>query len=641
MGMNNFQLTLQKYWGYTRFRPLQEDIIRSVYEGNDTLGLLPTGGGKSLCFQVPAMMREGVCLVVTPLIALMKDQVENLQQRNIPAVMVSSGMEHREIEIVLTNCVNDPKIRFLYLSPERLGTENFRAMVTAMKVSFIVVDEAHCISQWGYDFRPSYLKIAEIREYLPGVPVLALTATATPDVVDDIQNQLKFANKNVFSKSFERKNLTYAVRRTDNKNDKLLQICKSIPGTGIVYVRNRRKTAEYAAFLRHHGLTADYYHAGLDHETRNRKQKDWKENRTRIIVSTNAFGMGIDKPDVRFVVHIEPPDSLEAYYQEAGRGGRDELQAWAVLLADEADRDQMLKQIEISFPPPDEIRRVYHALGNYLQIPVGSGKDSQHPFSITAFAQHYKFEILTTFNALKLLEKEGLIALTDEISNPSRLLFTASKRDLYNFQVKYTEYDTFIKFLARSYSGIFSSYARIDESVISKKMKVTEDQIIRWLQELKKYDILDYLPRNKSPYIIYTEQRIEEKSVYFSHENYRLRKEKYIEKIQAVLKYTYTDTRCRSVVLREYFGEKDPRRCGTCDVCMERNELGLSRYEFDLINEKLKTLLTSGAMPLNQVLVNVPEPQEKVTKVIRWLLDHEKLIYDNENCLLWNQKTKK
>lgn len=639
--MNEFQLTLQKYWGYTRFRPLQEDIIRSVCEGNDTLGLLPTGGGKSICFQVPAMMKEGVCIVVTPLIALMKDQVENLLARNIPAVMVSSGMENREIETVLTNCVNDPKVKFLYLSPERLGTEYFRAVVTRMKVSVIVVDEAHCISQWGYDFRPSYLKIAEIREYLPGIPVLALTATATPDVVDDIQDQLKFVRKNVFTKSFERKNLTYAVRHTDNKNDKLLQICKSIPGTGIVYVRNRRKTAEYAAFLRNNGVVADFYHAGLDHDTRSRKQKDWKENRTRIIISTNAFGMGIDKPDVRFVVHIEPPDSLEAYYQEAGRGGRDEKQAWAVLLVDEADRDQLLRQIEVSFPPPDDIRRVYHALGNYLQVPVGSGKDSQHPFSLTSFTQHYKLDILTAFNALKLLEKEGLIALTDEISNPSRMMFTAGKMDLYNFQVKYTEYDPFIKLLARSYSGIFSTYVRIDESVISRKMKISEDQIKRWLLELKKYDILDYLPKNKSPFIIYTDQRIDESSVFFRPENYRIRKEKYSEKINTVIKYAYSDTRCRSQILREYFGESDPQRCGSCDVCMERNELGLSRYEFDVINEKLKNLLSANPMPLNQVVVSVSEQSEKVTKVIRWLLDHEKIVYNEENCLFWNLKSKK
>jgi len=636
--MNIFQKTLQQYWGFSRFREMQEDIISSVYSGKDTLGLLPTGGGKSICFQVPAMAKDGLCLVVTPLIALMKDQVENLAAKNIEAVMVCTGMSQKEIDITLDNCVFNPAIKFLYLSPERLGTDLFKAKLPSMKINFLVVDEAHCISQWGYDFRPSYLKIADIRPFIPKVPVLALTATATPDVVDDIQNKLLFPEKNVLKKSFERKNLVYVVRKTDRKYDQLINICNKIQGTGIVYVRNRRRTAEIASLLRSKGISADYYHAGLDNDQRTKKQQDWKLNKTRIIVSTNAFGMGIDKPDVRFVVHIDLPDSLEAYFQEAGRGGRDEKKAWGVLLIDEADRIQLENQIETTFPPIDEIRRVYHALGNFLQVPIGGGKNISYAFSIVDFCNQYRFNILTAFNALKLLEREAYVHLSEEVFNPTKIYFKANKTDIYTFQLKHKDYDPFIKFLLRSYSGLFSSFVKIDEQQISKKLKIPVATILSNLDYLAKCDIIEYSPRSKTPFLTYTEERIPDKSVVFSNETYKARKENYIRKVESVVDYAFTATKCRSQELRKYFGEQNPSRCGECDVCKQRNELGLSKYEFDIINERLKMALKNKPEALKSLVDSLSFEEEKVTKVIKWLLEHEKIVYNEQNLLIWKSK---
>ncbi len=633
--MSKFSEILTKYWGYSKFRDLQEDIITSVFEGNDTLGLLPTGGGKSITFQVPALAKSGICLVITPLIALMKDQVENLRKKGIKANMIFSGMSFKEIDVALENACFDPELKFLYLSPERLGTDLFREKIKGMKVNFLVVDEAHCISQWGYDFRPSYLKIADIRELIPNVPVLALTATATPDVVDDIQNKLLFKKKNVLQKSFERKNITYYVKQTDDKYHDLLKIANHNTGSGIVYVRNRKKTVEISNFLKTNKISSDFYHAGLDMEIRNKKQEAWKNGKCRIMVSTNAFGMGIDKSDVRFVIHIDLPDSIEAYFQEAGRGGRDEKRAFAVLLVNEADRLKLAEQVEISFPPISKIKMVYNALGNYLQLPIGTGKDRTMDFSLIDFANCYKFDILTAFNSLKILEQEGYIALTDEINTPSKLHFIPNRNELYDFQLKYKNYDVIIKLLLRTYSGLFNDYVKIDEEFLAKALKIEKKILIKYFYELNKFDIIEYVPHKKTPLITFTENRLDDKSVIFSPENYRERKRRLIIRIEHVLNYAFSNNKCRNQLLLLYFGEKNPYRCGVCDVCIHRNEMGLSNFEFDSILDKIKDVLNEEPRELNALIDITGFNKEKSVKVIQWLLDHGKISYNKHNKLKW------
>lgn len=619
---------------------MQEDIIASVYNGNDTLGLLPTGGGKSITFQVPALLKEGVCLVVTPLIALMKDQTENLGKKNIKSSMIFSGMSYREIETALDNACFDPQMKFLYLSPERLTTDLFRAKLKEMSVSMLVVDEAHCISQWGYDFRPSYLKIAEIRELLVNVPVLALTATATPEVVEDIQEKLLFRKKNVFKKTFERKNLTYYVKQTEDKHSGLLKIIKHYDGSGIVYARNRRKTAEISKFLNINGIQSDFYHAGLDVETRNNKQELWKTNKCRVMVSTNAFGMGIDKPDVRFVIHIDLPDSLEAYFQEAGRAGRDEKPSVAVLLVDETDRMQIARQLDISFPEITKIREVYHALGNYLEIPYGSGKNTEHEFSLTGFTNRYKFDILTAFNSLKILEDDGYLTLSEEIDSPSRIHIIPRNNELYEFQVMHSNYDPVIKLLLRTYPGLFSEYVRIDEEFLSKRAGIGKDRLVSLLLELQKLNVIDYIPYRRSPVIFFQENRIESRDILLSKQNYRDKKERKKKRIELVINYAYSNNKCRNQLLLMYFGEKSPSRCGICDVCRQRNELGLSNYEFDSILSVIKGTLTKEPVELAGLIGISPWPKEKTLKVINWLLDHGKITYNKQNRLKWSKRLK-
>ena len=632
--MNIYQQILTKYWGYASFRPLQEDIIQSVGNGNDTLGLMPTGGGKSITFQVPALAKEGICIVVTPLIALMRDQVENLKNRKIKAVAIHTGMTKHEIDTALDNCIFGD-VKFLYLSPERLGTELFKTRVQKMNVNLIVVDEAHCISQWGYDFRPSYLKIADLRDFFPDVPVLAVTATATPEVVEDIQDKLRFRQKNALRKSFERKNLVYVVRNVEDKLKYLLKILNNVKGCGIVYVRSRKKTKEIAMFLKQNKISADHYHAGLSTETRELKQQEWKTGKNRIMVSTNAFGMGIDKADVRIVVHIDLPDSPEAYFQEAGRAGRDEKRAYAALLFHESDRLKMENRVQKAFPEIPVIKRVYHALGNYFQIPIGGGKGMSFDFNIYDFSTSYQIETLVIYNSLKILEREGYLLLTDDMDNPSRIIFLVNRDDLYKFQVANADMDSFIKLLLRSYTGVFTEYAKIDEQYLASKAGTNAQAVYNMLKKLKNQHIINYIPRKQTPYLVFTEERLDEKSLYISKENYSKRKNTYARRISAIINYVTNSAKCRSRQLLAYFGETDTYRCGLCDVCQKRNELELSKYEFDLILNELKTRLKTHPTLLTDLVDSLKYNEDKILKVIQWLLDNNKIRYSGEDLLEW------
>jgi ATP-dependent DNA helicase RecQ len=635
--LNRFEKILYHYWGFTTFREVQLEIIESVYNGHDTLALMPTGGGKSITFQVPALAREGICLVITPLIALMKDQVENLVKKGIKAAAIHSGMTKHEIEVTLDNCAYGD-YKFLYLSPERLGTELFKIRLRKLNVNLIAIDESHCISQWGYDFRPSYLRIVDIRELLPDVPFLAVTATATPGVVDDIQEKLGFVKKRVVKMSFERKNLVYLVRQVEDKNKHLLKIVNGVPGTGVVYVRNRQKTKEIAELLQREGIKADYYHAGLSSEIRSSKQDDWQQDRTRIIVSTNAFGMGIDKPDVRFVVHMDLPDSPEAYFQEAGRGGRDGKLAYAILLYNESDNAKIDQRIESSFPEPDEIKRCYNALCSYLSVAIGGGKDEVYDFNLIDFASTFKFNFIRAHSSLKFLELEGYIELTDELDNPSRIMVIVDKADLYKYQIAHAEQDSFIKILLRSYAALFSNYVRIDEKYIAKTTGLPLNTVTENLIKLSKAKVINYIPRKKTPLIIFTEERLDDKNLRISRENYHDRKVRYLKRVEAMLSYASGTAKCRSASLLEYFGEANASRCGKCDVCTSRNELDMSKYQFDQILDEIKSALTDTELMLEELVDKITFPQDKTNKVIRWLLDNQKIAKSENGLLYWNKK---
>lgn len=628
---------LIKYWGHTEFRPLQEDIITNVLEGKDTLALLPTGGGKSICFQVPALAKEGICVVISPLIALMKDQVENLLKRNIKAATIFSGMTNREIDITLDNCVYG-NYKFLYVSPERIETDLFKARLEKMNVNLFAIDESHCISQWGYDFRPSYLNIAKLREYKPDVPFLALTATATSQVVGDIQEKLKFKKENVLQKSFERKNIAYVVIYEEDKYKRLLRILNKIKGTSVVYVGTRKRTKEIAQFLVQQGVSADYYHAGLSNHERSAKQNNWITNKTRVIVSTNAFGMGIDKPDVRTVVHLDLPNSLEAYFQEAGRAGRDEEKAYAVLLVEQADRLELEKQIINSFPEIETIKTTYQALANFFQIPIGSALNESYFFDINTFSKQYNFQSFTVYNCLKFLEKEGYLMLSEANYNPSRVKIEINKNDLYDFQLKNPTIDIFIKTLLRSHSGLFEEFVKIDEFDLAKKLKTTREKIIKVLDYLLHLNIISYTKQTDLPQITFLTPRVETKSLYISRQHYSERKEVSITKMESVIYYAYSKHKCRSQILLGYFGETNSYRCGVCDVCLERNKLELSDVEFSNVSDQIKKILGVEHLPITALVNKIKGVREdKVIKVIQWLTENEKLMYNDKNLLEWRK----
>lgn len=618
--MQQFLSVLKKYWGYDNFRPLQADIIQSIAAGKDTLGLMPTGGGKSLTFQVPALTMPGVCIVVTPLIALMKDQVENLKKREIKAAAIYSGMSNDEIQTTLDNCVFEA-YKFLYVSPERLATTIFLDKIRQTRVCMIAVDESHCISQWGYDFRPSYLRIADIREIMPEVPVLALTATATPEVVDDIQEKLHFRQKLVFQKSFSRSNLAYVVRTTENKDEQLLKILNKVPGTSVVYVRNRKKTKEVAEFLIQNGITAEHFHAGLKNETKDERQQRWKNGTTRVIVSTNAFGMGIDKAEVRTVVHLDLPDSLEAYFQEAGRAGRDEQKAFAILLYNNGDAVKMRKRVTDSFPGKDVVLKIYDSLCNYYQIGVGSGLERVFAFDIADFCVRYKLPILITYNALKLLQQAGYIDLTDEQDNSSRVLFLVDRDNLYKLH-QTPEQDKLVHILLRSYTGLFTDPAYINEDLIAKRLEWTREQVYNELIAMSKEQIIEYIPRKKTPFITFTLERQPTERVVLGKEAYDDRRERYISRVKSVLDYAREENICRSQVLLAYFGEKDTRPCGQCDICLKKKENEVETDLFDKIKNKVLEILDIETLPLNSLLRKLPFKEPQSIQVIRFLIDN-------------------
>lgn len=634
MNIDAYRQILTKYWGFSSFKPLQEEIIGSVSEGKDTLGLMPTGGGKSLTFQVPALASEGICLVITPLIALMKDQVSRLNSLGIRALSIHSGMSGEEIDNVLENSIYGD-YKFLYVSPERISTRIFQAKVIRINISLVVIDEAHCISQWGYDFRPSYLKIATLRDYIsPKVPFLALTASATPQVIDDIMNKLEFRGKNVLRTSFHRKNITYLVRKVEDKGTYLVNTMQKARGSGIVYVRSRKRCKEVAEMLVANGVSADFYHAGLSDELRDKKQSNWTVGDTRVIVSTNAFGMGIDKAAVRFVVHWDVPDSIENYFQESGRAGRDGKPASAVLLYTPADRSRLIDTIRKKFPPIEKIKDIYEAVCNFLEVPIGSGKDSVFDFNMSAFVSKYRLPVIETFNSLQFLQREGYLEFTEEINNPSRVHFIVSRDDLYKFQVANESFDGFIKLLLRSYTGMFTEFVPINEETLAAKSAATRDRIYQYLVKLSSFNIIRYIPGKKTALAIFTEERLMRKSLLISPENYLHVKEKYEARLNKMLEYADSENRCRSVMLLDYFGEESDR-CGTCDVCRERNELDLSKYEFDLILEDIKAVLGEKSPDAQELVSMMNHPEDKVIKVIRWLLDHNKIKQDGDHKLTW------
>jgi ATP-dependent DNA helicase RecQ len=634
MNIESYRQILTKYWGYNSFKPLQEDIIKSVAEGKDTLGLMPTGGGKSITFQVPALAQEGICLVITPLIALMKDQVNRLNNLEIKSIAIHSGMTGEEIDNALENSIFG-NYKFLYISPERISTKVFQAKVSRLNLSLVAIDEAHCISQWGYDFRPSYLKIASLREHISEkVPFLALTASATPQVIDDIMKKLAFREKNVLRTSFDRKNISYLVRKVEDKGAYLIRTLQKTSGSGIVYVRSRKRCKEVAEYLVNNGISADFYHAGLTDELRDKKQASWTIGETRVIIATNAFGMGIDKSAVRFVIHWDIPDSIESYFQESGRAGRDGKPAFAVLLYSPADKARLIDTIRKKYPEIEKIKDIYEALCNYLQVPLGSGKDSVFDFNMYDFVAKYRLPVIETYNSLQFLQREGYMEFTEEINNPSRVHFIVSRDDLYKFQVANESFDGFIKLLLRSYTGMFSEFVPVNEEALSRKSAATRDTIYQYLVKLSSFNIIRYIPGKKTSLVIFTEERLVRKALMISPDNYLHVKEKYEIRLNKMIEYADSESHCRSVYLLNYFGEESDR-CGICDVCRERNELDLSKYEFDLILEDIKSVLGEKSPDAEELVKLIDNSEDKVIKVIRWLLDHNKIVPDRDHKLKW------
>ena len=619
---------LRKYWGYEDFRGIQREIIESIGSGRDTLGLMPTGGGKSITFQVPALAQEGVCLVITPLIALMKDQVSHLRQRGIRAAAIHSDMTHSAILQALDNCVYGGT-QILYVSPERLHSELFQAKFRHMKVSFITVDEAHCISQWGYDFRPSYLHIAEIRQLKPEIPVLALTATATKEVVEDIQEQLRFKEKNVFRMSFERKNLAYVVRKATDKPSELRHILNSVKGSTIVYARSRKRTKETAEWLMSQNISATYYHAGLDVDVKDRHQQAWINDEKRVMVATNAFGMGIDKPDVRLVIHIDSPDSLEAYFQEAGRAGRDGKKAYAVLLYDSSDARKLSKRVAQTYPEKEYIRDVYEHLAYFFQVGTGTGRGRTFEFSIDKFCVTYKYFPVLVNSALQILERSGYIHYEADPDNSARILFLLERNDLYFLENTTRETEAVITALLRLYGGLFTDYVYIDEGFVANEAGLTQPQVYMVLKELSKRHIVDFIPRRRIPYITYTREREDGDRVIIPQSVYEERRTQYIKRIQAMLDYANNDHVCRSRQLLDYFGEECWQDCRQCDVCVTHQGNMLNEGRTRLYRQQIKDMLGDRKKHHIAELHTLNIPTECLNEALEELICEKEIHYES------------
>ncbi len=628
--MNNSLEILKKYWNYDSFRPLQQEIVDCILTGKDAIALLPTGGGKSICFQVPALMMEGVCIVVSPLIALMKDQVDQLKRRNIKAEAVYSGMHFRDIERIMDNVIlGDTKL--LYISPERLVSVKAMDKIMQMKVSFIAVDEAHCVSQWGHDFRPTYLNIKSLRELFANVPILAVTATATRDVVKDIQIQLALRSPQIFRSGFSRENLSYSVIREEGKLHRLLQLLNNVPGTALIYVRNRKLTKETAIFLQQKGISADHYHAGLEAEERFRKQEDWIKNKIRVMVCTNAFGMGIDKPDVRLVVHLDVPDTLEAYFQEAGRAGRDGKKSWAIILYNESDVNALERNFELSFPEIEVIKRIYQALGSYLQLATGAGAGVSFDFDLLVFSKNFGFEPATVSSTLKILERSGVLVVTESVFNPPRLVFNTDRNELYQFQLKNPLYEKLITTILRLHQGVFRQPVVLDEHRLCFMMNMKVTQLHEMLNYLKMIGFIEYFPRKDTPVITFLTDRVEAKYLSIDLQKYTFLKERAAAKLHSVLKYLQRPV-CRDVQLLEYFDEKPVGECGICDICvMRKRKTESERVEAELLGT-IKRKLQENRMNVDELIASFSiKYKSKVLEILQYLVNEKQVrIKDDE-----------
>ena len=624
---------LKQHWGFDSFRPLQEDIINSILSNNDTLAIMPTGGGKSLCYQLPALAKEGLCLVISPLIALMKDQVENLRKKNITAFAIYSGMSRKEV-INTLKTATESNCKFLYVSPERLETNLFKEFLPAIDINLVAVDEAHCISQWGYDFRPPYLRIAALRDELAGIPVLALTASATPEVQADICDKLGFKEKKIFRQSFARPNLSYSVFKVDSKINKIVEILTKVPGSGIVYCKSRKRTKEISELLRLQNISSDFYHAGLSADERTRKQEDWIKNKLRVIVCTNAFGMGIDKPDVRTVVHADVPDCLENYYQEAGRAGRDGKKSYAVLLYDDSDLTELNELPAIRFPSLETIREIYNNAANYLQIPSGSGDGEYFDFDITDFVKKFRSNSHAAVYSLKALEQDGWLSFNEQVFVPSTIYFTTNKNYLYQFENDHPESEPLIKTLLRTYDGIFDFPAIISETVIANLLKKDKEEIKKDLLQLQHYAIIQYSPQKDSPQLIFLKNRVKTEDLFINLSKYEERKKRYIARVDKIIRYTAETKECRSKITANYFGDMKIEDCGICDNCLRKKETALTQEEFKKIHGRIIEIMNKESISAKELLFQLTGvKKEKAWKVLDSLQAENKIAIDQEGLI--------